>query len=67
MRDPFRLANRESGPEPHRPDFGPAGDQVTLGNYLAAWHYWRAVRRDATLTPAEQDAYLDAAQWRLRR
>lgn len=46
------LEDREAGPEPYRPDFGP------LEDYLAAWHYWRAVRRDARLTGAEADVQL---------
>lgn len=45
-----RLADREAGTEPHRLTYGP------LEQYLADWHLWRAIRRDAELTDAERDA-----------
>lgn len=47
------LADREAGAEPCRLDFGAAGDQASLSDYLLAWRIWRAMRRDAQLQPAE--------------
>lgn len=54
MKDPFGLALREVGPEPYRYDY------ATVDDYIAAWRYWRAVRRDAYPTTAELESRLVA-------
>jgi hypothetical protein len=59
VRTPFALADREAGGHPD------PGAYATHGEYLAAWDYWRAVRRDAYPTDAELDARWDAQMWKL--
>jgi hypothetical protein len=53
------LGDREAGPEPRRLTHGP------LEQYLADWHLWRAVQRDAQLTDAERDAVFRVTAERL--
>jgi hypothetical protein len=60
VRYPFALADTEVGPEPRYADF------PSLETYTAAWHYWRAVRRDAYPVRAEQDTLNEVLEWWFR-
>ena len=61
MRAPLALADREVGDEPRYADY------ANPGEHTAAWHYWRAVRRDAYPTAAELDARTEALGWAIQR
>jgi hypothetical protein len=58
-KDPFALADRETGPMPNWHDF------PTSQDYRAAWYLARAQRRDAEPTAAERAAAFGALCWRL--
>jgi hypothetical protein len=60
MRAPDALADWEVGQRlPARDDY------PSNGEYAAAFHYYRACRRDASPTEAESGAMLDAMAWKL--
>lgn len=65
MKAPDALGIREAGHAPRPVDYGLDGDAPQLAQYEADWYRWRAIRRDAQLSSAERDAWLDALRWRL--
>lgn len=42
-------------------------DYATVGEYVEAFHYWRAVHRDAVMTAVEGQAWLDVVIERLAK
>ncbi len=59
------LGTREAGAAPQRTAY--ALDSVGLAEYLDAWHLWRAIHRDASLTDDEIDARFAVVDEHLRR
>lgn len=61
------LGWREGGAEPRRYTFGWPGDMDSVHAYLARWHLWAAIKRDATLNDDERLAQFAVIEEHIRR